>query len=211
MINAMSTPPIPGPVTRGRPRSEQVDRAILRAAADLLAERGLTDMTIEEVAARAGVGKTSIYRRWPTKGTLALDAFLVDFLSAQPLPDTGELESDLVAALRAWVRTARDTATGRALVALVAEAQHDADLAVAWRDRVVRPIRAQHRHIIEHAIDRGEIPADSDPEVLMDMLYGPAYHRLLHGHLPLSDPFVKRVAAIVAAGARAGAAAPPAS
>jgi AcrR family transcriptional regulator len=168
-------------------------------------------MTIEEVAARAGVGKTSIYRRWPTKGTLALDAFLADFLAAQPLPDTGDLESDLVAALRAWVRTARNTATGRALVGLVAEAQTDPELAVAWRDRVVVPTRAQHRHIIEHAIDRGEIPADSDPEILVDMLYGPAYHRLLHGHLPLSDTFVRQVGAMVAAGAKAGAAAPPAT
>ncbi len=166
-------------------------------------------MTIEEVAARAGVGKTSIYRRWPTKGTLALDAFLMDFLAAQPLPDTGALEGDLVAALRAWVRTVRDTATGRALIGLVAEAQHDPELAIAWRERVVRPTRAQHRHIIEHAIDRGEIPSESDPEILMDMLYGPAYHRLLHGHLPLSDDFVERVAAIVAAAAKAGAAAPP--
>jgi len=70
----------PAGATRGRPRSDEVDKAILRATSELLSERGLDAMTIEDVAARAGVGKSSIYRRWPTKGTLALDAFLNDFL-----------------------------------------------------------------------------------------------------------------------------------
>ena len=108
----MGAPAIPGVMKRGRPRSEQVERAILRAAGDLLTEHGLAAMTIEDVAARAGVAKTSIYRRWSTKGTLALDAFLADFLGSQPLPDTGNLENDLTAALRAWVRTVRGTPTG---------------------------------------------------------------------------------------------------
>jgi len=193
---------------RGRPRSEQVERAILRAAADLLAERGLAAMTIEDVAALAGVGKTSIYRRWSTKGTLALDAFLVDFLAAQPIPDTGSLESDLIAVLRAWVRTARETPTGRALTDLVAQAQSDPELAIAWRERVVGPTRGQHRKVFERAIARGEIPAASDVDVLMDLLFGPAYHRLLHGHLPLSDRFIRRVVAVIVAGAKAGAAVP---
>ena len=86
---------------RGRPRSEQADRSILQAAAELLAERGLGGMSIEEVAARAGVGKTTIYRRWTSRGTLALDAFLTEFQGQQPLPDTGSLRGDLLAALLA--------------------------------------------------------------------------------------------------------------
>lgn len=204
----MTAPTIPGKVKRGRPRSEQVERAILRAAADLLAERGLAAMTIEDVAALAGVGKTSIYRRWSTKGTLALDAFRADFLASQPVPDTGSLESDLVAVLRAWVRTARETPTGRALTELVAQAQSDPELALAWSERVVGPTRAQHRKVFERAIARGEIPAASDVDVLMDLLFGPAYHRLLHGHLPLSDRFIRRVVAVIVAGAKTGAAAP---
>jgi AcrR family transcriptional regulator len=204
----MTVPTIPGNFKRGRPRSEQVERAILRAAADLLAERGLAAMTIEDVAALAGVGKTSIYRRWSTKGTLALDAFLADFLASQPVPDTGSLESDLIAVLRAWVRTARETPTGRALTDLVAQAQSDPELAIAWRDRVVGPTRAQHRKVFERAIARGDIPAASDVDVLMDLLFGPAYHRLLHGHLPLSDRFIRRLVAVIVAGAKAGAAVP---
>jgi len=203
----MPSPPIPGTRKRGRPRSEQVERAILRAAAEILLERGLGGLTIEDVADRAGVGKASIYRRWSTKGTLALDAFLAEFLSSQPLPDTGSLEGDLLAALRSWMRTVRGTPTGRALTGLIAQAQHDPELAADWRQRVVDPARAQLCQIIERAIARGEIPAASDPEVLIDMVYGPAYHRLLQ-HLPLSDSFIRSVVTMVVAGAEAGAAAP---
>ena len=203
----MPSPPIPGTRKRGRPRSEQVERAILRAAAEILLERGLGGLTIEDVADRAGVGKASIYRRWSTKGTLALDAFLAEFLSSQPLPVTGSLEGDLLAALRSWMRTVRGTPTGRALTGLIAQAQHDPELAADWRQRVVDPARAQLCQIIERAITRGEIPAASDPEVLIDMVYGPAYHRLLQ-HLPLSDSFIRSVVTMVVAGAEAGAAAP---
>src|SRR5690348_11593173 len=93
-----------GAAARGRPRSQEADRAILTATVELLAERGLAAMSIEEVAARAGVGKTTIYRRWPSKGLLALDAFVVSFRAEQPLPGTGSLRGDLLAALHAWVR-----------------------------------------------------------------------------------------------------------
>jgi AcrR family transcriptional regulator len=204
----MVKPPIPDTKKRGRPRSEQVELAILRAATELLLERGLAAMTIEDVAERAGVGKASIYRRWPSKGTLALDAFLAEFLSSQPVPDTGSLEGDLLAALRAWVRTVRGTPTGRALVGLIGQAQDDPELAVAWRHGVANRIRAQHRQIIERAVARGEIPAASDPDILIDMVYGPAYHRLLHGHLPLTDNFVRQVVTMVVTGARCGGATP---
>src|SRR5450755_1541159 len=87
---------------RGRPRSEEADRAILRAATELLAERGLPGMSIEEVASRAGVAKATVYRRWPSRGALALDAFVAEFTALQPLPDTGFLRDDLLAALRNW-------------------------------------------------------------------------------------------------------------
>jgi AcrR family transcriptional regulator len=196
------------PKTRGRPRSEEVERAILRATASLLAERGLQALTIEDVASLAKVGKTSIYRRWPSKGILALEAFLSEFLLLQPPIDTGSLAGDLYGALSAWVRAVAGTPTGRSLVALIAEAQTDPELAVAWSEAVIKKARLQHRSMIERAIIRREIPRDSDVDVLMDMLYGPAYHRLLQGHLPLTKGFVHEVVAVVVAGAKAGAALP---
>jgi AcrR family transcriptional regulator len=196
------------PSKRGRPRSEEVEQAILKATASLLSERGLRALTIEDVASLAKVGKTSIYRRWPSKGILALEAFLSEFLQLQPPIDTGSLAGDLDEALSAWVKAVAGTPTGRSLVALIAEAQTDPELAIAWSEAVIKKARNQHRSMIERAIVRGEIPGDSDVDVLMDMLYGPAYHRLLQGHLPLTENFVHQVVAVVVAGAKAGAAAP---
>lgn len=100
------------------------------------------------------------------------------------------------------------TPTGRNLVALIAEAQSDPDLAIAWSERIVKTARNQHRSMVERAIARDEIPRDSDIDVLMDMLYGPAYHRLLQGRLPLTEDFVQQVVAVVVAGAKAGGAVP---
>src|SRR5580692_8228821 len=101
-----------GGAQRGRPRSAEADRAILAATADLLAERGLAAMSIEEIAARAGVGKATIYRRWSSKGLLALDAFVDSFREQQPQPDTGTLRGDLIAALTSWVRAVTETSMG---------------------------------------------------------------------------------------------------
>jgi AcrR family transcriptional regulator len=191
--------------TRGRPRSDQVEQAILHAASDLLAERGLDAMTIEDVATRAGVGKSSIYRRWPTKGTLALDAFLIDFLTQQPLVDNGTLEVDLREALTHWSAAVVGTPTGRALVGLIAAAQFDKELSEGWIERVMTPVREQHRTMVERAIERGEIPAGADVDVIMDLLYGAAYHRLLQGHLAITPEFIELVARMVAVGAKSGA------
>jgi AcrR family transcriptional regulator len=187
---------------RGRPRSEQADRAILRAASGVLAERGLGGMSIEEVASRAGVGKATIYRRWPSRGALALDAFLADFLSQQPPPDTGTLRGDLLAALRAWIRSVTATSAGPVLAGLIAEAQLDPGLAAGWRERVVERLRAQQKTLLDRAVERGEIPADTDDEVVLDLVFGAAYHRLLHGHQPLTDVFARNVVDLVLAGIR---------
>ena len=166
----MSTRPIPTPPKRGRPRSGRTEKAILQAASELVATSGLADMTIEGVADRAGVGKASIYRRWPSKGALAFDAVVDTILSTQPTPDTGSFEGDLLQVARTWIGGARGRRGGRTVAGLIAEVQ-------------------------------------SDPEVIMDLFYGPLYHRYLNGHLPLDDAFAKRVARMVAAAAADGAAA----
>jgi AcrR family transcriptional regulator len=189
-----------GAAPRGRPRSQEADRAILAAAVELLAERGLAAMTIEEVAARAGVGKATIYRRWPSKGLLALDAFVASFRAQQPLPDTGTLRGDLLDALHAWVRAVTHTPMGRMLADLVAEAQHDPELRAAWRDRVIEPLRSQHRIMLDRAIARGEIPPSVDREVVLDLFFGAAQHRLLLGHLPMTEDFIRGVVDVILSG-----------
>lgn len=175
----------------------------MRATRELLAERGLAATTIEEIAARARVSKASVYRRWPSKGTLAFDSFVVDFLGRQAVPATGNLRGDLLGLLRAWLGAVRDPATARTLKGLIAEVQRDPDLADAWRERFVGPVRARHLEVVSQAIGRGELRPDADAGLILDLLYGPAYHRLLHGHLPLGDAFAEGVVAVIMAGIEA--------
>jgi AcrR family transcriptional regulator len=197
---ALPAEPLPaegGGGQRGRPRSQEADRAILTATADLLASRGLAAISIEEIAARAGVGKATIYRRWPSKGLLALDAFVASFQAQQPLPDTGTLRGDMIAALTLWVRAVTETAMGAMLTGLIAEAQHDPSLRAAWRERVLEPLRSQHRIMLDRAMARGEIAATVDREVVLDLFFGAAQHRLLLGHLPLSGDFIAEVVDVI--------------
>ena len=197
---ATGAPAAGGGGARGRPRSQEADRAILTATAELLAERGLAAMSIEEVAARAGVGKTTIYRRWPSKGLLALDAFVASFREEQPQPDTGTLRDDMLVTLRAWVQAVTQTPMGSMLTGLIAEAQHDPELRGAWRDRVLEPLRRQRRIMLDRAMARGEIAPSVDQEVVLDLLFGAAEHRLLLGHLPMTDGFIADVVDVIMAG-----------
>ncbi len=116
------------------------------------------------------------------------------------------LESDLAHFAENWVRLSKARRGGRTVAHLIAEVQSDPDLAVAWRERFVDRIRNARRPIIERAIARGEVPAGSDPELIMDLLFGPLYHRYLNMHLPLDQSFARSVSRMVAAGALDGAA-----
>ncbi len=180
-------------VRRGRPRSEKAHHAILRAAAELLLERGLAEVSMDAVAARAGVSKATIYRWWPTKETLALDALYHEWQDVPPPRDTGTLRGDLLSLLRPWARLAAQRPYGRVIAALATEARTDPAFAGIYLGRFVGPRRDQARAIFRRAIGRGELPAGTKIDVAIDLLYGPIYHRLIHGHAPLSDAFVRDV------------------
>jgi AcrR family transcriptional regulator len=183
-----STTPVP---PRGRPRSETACNAVLAAAAELLLAHGLHAVSMDAVAKRAGVSKATIYRWWPTKETLALDALYSAWAAARPPPrDTGSLRGDLLSLMRRWARLTSTRPYGRVIAALIARAQTDPDFAAEYRRRFVEPRRDESRAVFQRAITRGEIPADVKIEVALDLLYGPLYLRLLHGHAPLSDRFV---------------------
>jgi AcrR family transcriptional regulator len=181
------------PAPRGRPRSARAHEAILKAAAGLLLERGLDAVSMDAVAARAGVSKATIYRWWPTKETLALDALYTEWSAAAPAPrDTGSLRGDLLELLSPWAQlVGTDQPYARVIAALLAEARTDPAFAAEYQQRVVQPRRDQARAIFGRAIERGEIPAGLDLEVALDLIYGPLYHRLLQGHAPLDDAFVQ--------------------
>jgi AcrR family transcriptional regulator len=190
---------------RGRPRSEKARLAILQAAAELLLDRGLSAVSMDAVAERAGVSKATIYRWWPTKETLALDALFNEWAAATPaIRDTGSLRGDLLALLRPWARLAGSRPYGRVIAALITEAQSDPVFAAEYRARFVEPRRGQAREVFRRAIERGEIPADTKVEVALDVVYGPLYHRLLHGHAPLNDRFVRDVVDMAMAGIMRG-------
>ncbi len=190
---------------RGRPRSEKARKAIMDAAAELLLARGLSAVSMDAVAERAGVSKATIYRWWPTKESLALDALYTEWATVQPGPrDTGTLRGDLLSLLRPWARLATSKPYGRVIGALVTEAQTDPAFAAEYQQRVVEPRRDQARAIFRRAIERGEIRPDTKIEVAVDMVYGPLYHRLLHGHAPLNDRFVRDVVDLALAGLQPG-------
>jgi AcrR family transcriptional regulator len=188
-------------VKRGRPRSETRRTAILEAAFALLAERGLGATSMDAVAERAGVSKATIYRWWPSKELLALDALYADWdvTGAEPR-DTGTLTGDLLALVRPWVRQVTTGPSARVLVALLGRVQRDPEFAQAYRERFIEPRREGTRVVLARARMRGELAAGVDLEVAVDMLWGPLYHRLLHGHAALSERFARRVVGMVVAG-----------
>ena len=186
----------------GRPRSERSRRAIITAAGELLEEQGLRAMTVEGVARRAGVSKKTIYRWWPHKSVLALDAFYDDWSSAQEelMPDTGTLLDDLRLRARATVRLMTSERLGPTFAALLVEAQSDAALADAFREHVLEPLREQARAIFRRAIARGELRPDTDVEVAIDLFQGPLFLRLLYTHSALDEAFADAIAEMALAG-----------
>jgi len=186
--------------SRGRPRSEKARHAILEAAAELLLQRGLGAVSMDAVAERAGVSKATIYRWWPSKEMLALDALLDWAATSAPARDTGSLRGDLVALARPWVREITRQPFGRVIAALVTEAQSDPEFAEAYRTHFVEPRREAMRAAYARAAERGEVPEDLDIEVAVDLIYGPLYHRLLHGHAPLTGRFAESVVDMALAG-----------
>ncbi len=181
-------------IPRGRPRSERASKAILAATMELLLDQGLHAMSMDEVARRAGVSKATIYRWWPSKERLALDALTAEWASEPGVqPDTGSLRGDLLARFRPWLRQLNRKPFARVVAGLVAEAQTNSDFAVMYREYFVQPRRDATRELLVLARDRGEIAADADLEVALDLLYGPIYHRLLQGHAPLTARFAEQV------------------
>jgi AcrR family transcriptional regulator len=190
----MSTVPEAVPRRPGRPRSEKSQRAILAAAAELLHERPLSEISMDAVAERAAASKATIYRWWPSKELLALDAMFSEW--ATPLPadiDKGALRDDLRALILPWVRRLRSAPFGRVVAALTVELHSDPAFLEAYRTRFLEPRRAPGRAAFERAAERGEIAADTDVDLALDMLYGPIYHRLLNLHAPLDEGFADAV------------------
>ena len=183
----------------GRPRSEKAQKAILDATLELLAETGMSGFTIEGVAARAGVGKATIYRRWSSKLPLVVDA--ITTLPQLPTPATGTLPDDLRQILGNLARILKSSPLGRVLPHLAAERASDP----AVHEVVSRYVGARRRPlvaVVRRGLDRGELPTGIDPEALTDLLVGPIVNRVLFSHAAADASFVELVIATVLEGTR---------
>ena len=179
---------------RGRRRSEQSHKAIVTATQELLVERGYRELTIEGVAARAGVGKQTIYRWWPSRAALVLEAYLAGSDAIPPPAASGSTRDD-VRALLVWLADVlAQPIGGRVVAGLIADLQHDPDLAEGFRRDVVPARRRAMLAALERGRRRGEIRAEADLAVAVDTLHGAVFYRLLLSGAPLDEEFAQRVA-----------------
>jgi len=178
------------------PRLERSKRAILDATRELIAQDGgVPSLTVEAVAARSGVAKTTIYRRWRDKWELALDAVMIDMLPrfANPV-DVGDTRKELITFLDSVVKQFATAPMGSAMQALVSQIATDPELSRVYRKRVVEPRREQLRPVIERGIARGDLRPDTDVRLAHELLLGPVFYRLLLSGGPLDRKLSTRLA-----------------
>jgi AcrR family transcriptional regulator len=188
--NAVDEPDAGAPPRRGgRPRSTEAELAILQATRELLVEGGVEKLTIEGVASRAGVAKTTIYRRWRDKDELALAVVLDMVERVVELPELGDTRGELLAFVGAAVEVLGSTLMGRVMQGLVSDLATDPDLAKAFRERVVSVRDAEVDRLVARGIARGDLRAGTDPQIAHDLLIGPVYYRLLLTGQPLDRAF----------------------
>jgi AcrR family transcriptional regulator len=181
----VDSPKGPAVARAGRPRSERARLAVLEACADLLFEGGLGAASIEAIAARAGVSKVTIYKWWPSRGSVAVDSFFHRYRQTIDFPDTGDLAADLTGQIRLLITAFRGRA-GSIMAELIGQAQSDPALADTLRTRWLQPRREASTAVLSRAVERSEIRADTDIQVVLDQLYAPLYYRLTMQHEPLT-------------------------
>ncbi|GGL92597.1 TetR/AcrR family transcriptional regulator [Micromonospora yangpuensis] len=193
------------PPNTGR-RSEASRRAVLTAALDLLQEVEYAKISIEGLASRAGVGKQTIYRWWPSKGAVIFDAFLMLSEGAEggpvQLPDTGDLAADLTEVLRATVTELNEPRYEQPMRALATEIAHDPELAAIYAERLDGPLREAKRQRLRRAQRAGQLAEDLDLDVAVDLIWGPLFQRWLHRSGPLTTEYADRLVATALDGLR---------
>ncbi|MEY9964161.1 AcrR family transcriptional regulator [Streptacidiphilus sp. MAP12-16] len=176
----------------GRPRSEARRAAILAAAGDLMIEGGLRAATMEAIAARAGVGKATVYKWWPSRGAVALEGFMLRASDSWSLPEGVSAPEALRILATAAVRLFTDTPAGPLMRSLAADAQSDPEVGRALREQWLGPRRAVAAEIIRNGILAGELRPDLDLATTLDLVFAPVYYRLLFTHEPLDETFAER-------------------
>jgi AcrR family transcriptional regulator len=187
----------------GRPRSQERRAAILAAAGDLMMEGGLKAATMEAIAARAGVGKATLYKWWPSRGAVALEGFMLRAADSWTLPEDVSAQEGLRVLAVAAVRLFTRTPAGPLMRALAADAQSDPEIAQALREQWMSPRRAVAAEVLRQGMASGELRADLDVEATLDLVFAPVYYRLLFSHEPLDESFAEACVAQVMTGVAA--------
>ena len=181
-----NSPGSSSPTRPGRPRSEQSRAAVLRVTTELLQESGAQAMTTEQIAARSGVSKATIYKWWPNKYAVAVEAFLSEMMAEAPDPDTGSAREDIRAVLRGVAHFCSGP-SGGVYAQLVGEGQSDPLVQKELRENLVARRRELIRAIWDRGVARGELRADIDLDAAIDLVLAPPIYRLLMGHAPLDN------------------------
>jgi AcrR family transcriptional regulator len=184
-------------------RSKRTEEAILQATRELLIEVGVRGLTVEGVAARAGVAKTTVYRRWKSKEELALAVLLEMVNVIVAVPDLGNVHDELITFVNGAVRILGKTLMGRVMQGLVSDFASNEDLGRAFREQIVSLRLAEVRRLIDRAIERGEVRPDVDPTLVHELLFGPVYYRLLLSGGKLDRRLAERIVGAVLPGIRA--------
>jgi AcrR family transcriptional regulator len=184
---------------RGRPRSDEAHQAILTAALEEVFAVGFRALGVDMIAAKAGVGKATIYRRWPNKAAVVMDAFLAEVGPGTGFPPAPRALDRIRMQMEAQSKAFRSK-YGVLIKSLLGEAQFDAELAEAFRERWIMPRRRLAREVLEEAIQQGDLRDDIDIEAAIDTLYAPIYYRLQIGTGPISEKYVGGVFEQVIAG-----------
>lgn len=172
-----------------RARNTDIDDAVLGATLELLDEVGYADLSIGQVASRAGVHRPAVYRRWPSKRHLIVDT-VVSELGDAPTPDTGDLRADLIVGITTLATALGGTTLGAILPALVSDLARSPDLSADFHRRVFVPRRDSTAQTLESARQRGAIRQSFDMEFVLDALAAPVYYRVLFRHLPVDAALV---------------------
>jgi AcrR family transcriptional regulator len=184
----------------GRPRDARSDRAILDATLELIAEVGVHEFRTEDVAARAGVGKGAIYRRYRSKDELVTAAVAALVSEEIAIPDTGSTREDLLVLMREAVDLYCSSLAGRLIPNLVGEMAQRPELARALRERFLAGRREALAAVLRRGVERGDLRPDLDVELALDALGGPLFYRLLITGGPLDELLAEGVADLIVRG-----------
>lgn len=176
----------------GRPRNDDLDRRVLQTTWEQVQKVGFRATSMESISAQSGVVKASIYRRWPNKAAVVMDAFMEEIGRGTAFPESASALESVRIQMRAQARAFRGS-FGTLMKSLLGEAQFDAELAEALRERWIMPRRTLIGAVLQRAVAQGELPPGTDIDRAIDLLYAPIYYRLQLGTGPLSDSYVEGV------------------